>query len=78
MPTFLDAHQLGGVTEEQLRKAQAAPVGQDGVRTVNILYNTNENKAFCVTEAPNREAVEKHHQDVGMKCDWITEVKTTA
>ncbi len=78
MPKFLDSHALGGATEEQLRQAQAAPVGQDGARALNIMYNQNDNKVFCLTEAPSREAVEKYHQDLGMKCDWITEVKTTA
>jgi hypothetical protein len=77
MPKYLDSHLMGSVTEEQIKQAQAAPVDQDGVRALNILYNKDENKLFCLTEAPNREAVDKHHQSLGMKCDWITEVKTT-
>jgi len=31
-----------------------------------------------VLEAPTKEAVEKHHEKIGIKCEWITEVKTTA
>ncbi len=26
---------------------------------------------------PSKEAVAKHHEKHGFKCDWITEVKTT-
>jgi uncharacterized protein DUF4242 len=78
MPKFLDSHALGGATEEQLRQAQTAPAEQDGTRALNLLYSQNEDKLFCLTEAPNREAVEKYHQDLGMKCDWIVEVKTTS
>jgi hypothetical protein len=77
MPKYLDSHQMGNATEEQIRQAQSAPIGQDGVRALNILYNKDENKLFCLTEAPNKEAVDRHHQELGMKCDWITEVKTT-
>jgi hypothetical protein len=29
-------------------------------------------------DAPNKEAVVKHHEKHGFKCDWVTEVKTTA
>ena len=32
-----------------------------------------ENKLFCILDAPNKDAVNKHHQKFGLKCDWITE-----
>ena len=78
MPTYLDAHDLGNATEEQLKQAQNAPKDECGVTHKNILYNKEENKAFCIVDAPNKDAVEKTHQQFGMKCNWITEVKTTA
>jgi hypothetical protein len=78
MPRFLDSHNMGAATEEQLRQAAGAPARADGVKTVNVMYNKQEDKLFCLTDAPNREAVDKHHKDMGMTCDWITEVKTTS
>jgi hypothetical protein len=33
---------------------------------------------FCLLDAPNRHAVEKHHFKLGVKCDWITAVKMTS
>jgi Protein of unknown function (DUF4242) len=79
MPTCLDSHEMGDVTEEQLKQAQNAPKDEFGVTHQNILYNKEENKAFCIVDAPSKDAVEKHHhQKFGMKCNSITEVKTTA
>ena len=78
MPTFLDTHDMGNATEEQLQQAQNAPKDEFGVTHKNILYNVEEDKVFCILDAPNKEAVEKTHQKFGMKCNWITEVKTTA
>ena len=78
MPTYLDAHDLGNVTEEQLKQTQNALINEFDVMHNNILYNKEENKAFCILDAPNKEAVEKTHQKLGIKCNWITEVKTTA
>jgi hypothetical protein len=78
MPTYLDAHELGNATEEQLKQAQNAPKDEFGVTHKNILYNKEENKAFCIVDAPNKDAVERNHQKFDMKCNWITEVKTTA
>jgi hypothetical protein len=33
---------------------------------------------FCLSDAPDRLAVEKHHSKFGMKCDWVTSVKMTS
>ena len=57
MPTYLDAHDLGNATEEQLKQSQNAPIDELGVIHKNILYNKEENKAFCILDAPNKEAV---------------------
>ena len=78
MTQFLDAHSMDGVTEDQLKQAQNMPKDEDGIIHKNIMYNKAENKAFCILEAPSKEAVEKHHQKLGMKCEWVVEVKTTA
>jgi hypothetical protein len=79
MPRFLDSHSIPSrLTDETLKELQNAPVDEFGVKHVNIMYNRAENKGFCLLDAPNKEAVEKHHAKGGMKCDWIIEVKTTA
>ena len=78
MPIYLDARDMGNATEEQLQQAQNAPKDEFGVTHRNILYNVQENKAFCILDAPSKDAVERSHQKFGIKCNWITEVKTTA
>ncbi len=78
MPTFLDAHPMGAAEEEALRQAQKSPKDEFGITHRNILFNKKENKIFCLLDAPDKEAVEKHHQKLGMKCDWVLEVQTTA
>ncbi|MGA7897868.1 MAG: nickel-binding protein [Nitrososphaeraceae archaeon] len=77
MPTFLDVHSIGTLTEEDLIKEQNAPRDELGVKTVNILYNLEGEVIYCLLDAPEKEAVEKHHDKIGVKCDWIMEVKTT-
>lgn len=78
MPIFLDAHPMGAVEEAQLKQAQNMPKDEFGITHKNILYNKQENKAFCILDAPSKEAVQKSHEKLGMKCDWIVEVQTTA
>jgi hypothetical protein len=77
MPKFLDAHSFRPFTEDELKQAQNAPRDEFGVTHHNILYNQNEDKVFCLLEAPNKEAVESHHNKAGVKCDWIIEVSST-
>lgn len=78
MPKFLDAHEMGHFDEEKLKQAQDLPQDEFGVTHENIIYNKEENKLFCLLDAPNKESVHKHHQKLGLNCNWITEVKTTA
>jgi hypothetical protein len=78
VPKFLDVHSLGEYSEDELKKSQELPRDEFGVKVLNILYNEEVSISFCLLDAPNREAVEKHHEKLGIKCDWITEVKTTA
>jgi uncharacterized protein DUF4242 len=32
------------------------------------MYNQDEDRFFCLTEAPNKDAVQKHHSKHGFKC----------
>jgi uncharacterized protein DUF4242 len=73
----LDVHSIGTTIEEDLRKAQNAPRDERGVKVVNILYNFEGGTIYCLLNAPSKEAVEKHHGNMRVKCDWIMEVKTT-
>jgi hypothetical protein len=43
-----------------------------------MLYNYEAEIMYCILEAPSKKAVEIHHGKLGYKCDWITEIKTTA
>ena len=35
------------------------------------------NVCFCLLDAPDEEAVIKHHNKVGISCEWITRVSMT-
>ncbi|MEP0823905.1 MAG: DUF4242 domain-containing protein [Nitrososphaera sp.] len=78
MPTFLDSHKMGSMEEEAIRQAQNAPKDEFGITHKNILYNKEEDRCYCLLDAPSKDAVQQHHQKLGMNCDWIVEVKSTA
>ncbi len=76
MPIFIDGHKMGGLDPLKLKKVVNEPPDKYGVIHKEILYNEKENKLFCVLEAPNKESIEKHHRDVGIKCDFIIETNS--
>jgi uncharacterized protein DUF4242 len=78
MPKFLDVHPMKGFDEEALRKLQNSSVDEFGISHHNILYNEEVDKLFCLLDAPSKDAVEKHHNKAGIKCEWVIQVKTTA
>lgn len=77
MPKYIDSHTLGSLSPDLLRKLQHAPKDQFGVTHHDILFNKAANKVFCVLNAPNSEAVRRHHENAGISCDWVEEVEST-
>lgn len=65
-------------TEDDLKKSQKEPRDEFGVKILNIFYDMDSGMIFCLLDAPDRYAVEKHHSKFGVKCDWITPVKMTS
>ena len=78
MPKFLDSHHLQRADPEELKKAQNDPKDEFGVSILNIIYSEDEDKMYCFLEAPDKEAIKKHHEKFGYKCDYILEVNSTA
>ena len=77
MPRYLDGHPLGDVHEKELQLAQSLPEDEFGVVHVNIHYNKEEDRCYCLLEAPDKESVKKHHEKVGIDCEFIVEVNST-
>jgi hypothetical protein len=71
MPKFLDVHSMEGFTEQSLRKAQIELPDEFGVTTENMMFNIEADRLYCLLNAPNKEAVEKHHEKYGVKCDRL-------
>lgn len=78
MTLFIDEHPMGTFDEKTLNELQNSPRDEFGITHKNILYNEDEDKIFCILDAPNKETVDKHHNKAGLKCESITEVKSTA
>jgi Protein of unknown function (DUF4242) len=77
LPIFLDVHKLYTPAiniEDRLKEICESPVDEFGVSFVNLFYNKEANVCFCILNAPDKVAVEKHHNRVGVSCEWITEV----
>jgi Protein of unknown function (DUF4242) len=77
MAKYIDAHPMGSISPETLRKLQKAPRDEFGITHHDILFSKNDDRVFCVLDAPNREAVAKHHAAAGITCEFIQEVEST-
>lgn len=79
MPLFLDIHHLvEAVTEEQLEEAHKKDLEVQkkfGVKYLRYWYDLKSGRAFCLMEAPNKEAAIAVHQEAhGLVADEIFEV----
>jgi hypothetical protein len=70
-------HSFHSLGESKVKELQRSPPDEFGVKHLNILYNKASDLCFCYLEAPSREAIERHHEKINLKCDWITEVEST-
>ena len=74
MPTYLDIHVTGKRTGKGIQSAVGDKPDKFGVSHIEFFINEKEDKMLCFHEAPDEEAVRKHHEAVGLKCDWIIRV----
>lgn len=73
MPVFLDVHTMPSLEIENVEELIGSKDEFD-VTPINILFNKDADLCYCLQEAPNKEAVEKHHSKFNLKYEWITEV----
>jgi len=78
MKKFLDSHPLKGAKPETLKKLQNSPKDKFGVTHLNLIHSEDNDRMYCFLEAPDKEAIKKHHYKFGYKCDFILEVNSTA
>jgi len=87
MRYFVDTHDSekgtfpAGISKEAFagfyEKYQAA-CAAEGVVSLRIHVGLNDGRAFCVTMAPDAEAVRRAHERVGLPFDSITEISTAS
>jgi hypothetical protein len=80
MPLYMDIHNhIPGLTKEAIAGAHAADVatqGKHGVEYLKYWFDESNGKAFCLVQAPNKEAAIAVHKEAhGLVADEIIEVK---
>lgn len=75
MPTFIDGHSMKGLDHAKLEMAVNSHVDKFGVSHLEVFYNEDEDRLYCILNAPNEEAVWKHHEALGLKCEFVTSVQ---
>ena len=77
MPTFMDFHDDLKLPDEAVRQitkeTEEHKVDKFGVRQVELFHNS-DGKVYCLLEAPDAEAVRKHHAAIGVPCGEVHEV----
>lgn len=78
MALFMDVHNhMSGITAEQLREEHDKDVAEQGtekVRFVKAWADPKAGKVFCLSEGPDREAVQRVHTKAGHPADEIYEL----
>jgi hypothetical protein len=82
MPQFMDVHKsMRGVTSEQLAAAHQADLdiqGEEGVDFKQAWADPNTGHVFCLSEAPDAEAVQRVHERAGHRAYVVHEITVTA
>ncbi len=77
MPQFMDFHpdlKLPDTAIDQIAvETRAGHSDEFGVRQVELFHNS-EGQVYCLLEAPDAEAVRKHHAALGIECGEVHEV----
>jgi hypothetical protein len=77
MPTFMDFHddlKLPAEAIEQIGEGTRNHVTDEfGVRQIE-LYHNSDGKVYCLLDAPDEEAVRKHHAALDVPCGDVHRV----
>ena len=72
MPKFIDHHEMSNVAPEMAaaigERIKAGEADEHGVQGLNVFLG-KDGTAFCLSEAPDAEAVVKAHQAYGFSLD---------
>jgi class 3 adenylate cyclase len=66
MPIYMDRHYMEGVTRHVLATAHSKDLqiqGKYGVRFITYWFDEVRSTAFCLVEAPNKDAIQRAHDD---------------
>ena len=81
MPQFMDVHTgLNGVTQAQLQAEHQKDLAiekREGVHFIKAWADPESGKAFCLSEGPSKEAVQRVHAEAGHPTHEIYEVPLT-
>jgi hypothetical protein len=69
MPVFLDVHKVSQI--EGLVKTHT----RGEIRNINTYFNRDADLCYYMLDAPNKEAIEKYHSKLNVKCELIIEIK---
>ncbi|MCW2795012.1 SCO4226 family nickel-binding protein [Nocardioides sp.] len=82
MPEFMDVHTgMAGITPEALMEAHNADLAiqdEEGVNFKHAWADPASGTVFCLSDAPNAEAVQKIHERAGHRADNVYEVAVQA
>ena len=78
MPIYMDRHNTGGATRQVIavsHEKDLAIQGKYGVRFITYWVDEDRSKVFCLVEAPNKDALQKVHEEAhGNTANEIIEV----
>lgn len=82
MPEFMDVHRgMTGVTEDQLAEAHRADLAIQDEEHVNFKHawaDPDQGTVFCLSEAPDEEALKRIHERAGHPADEVYRVAMQA
>lgn len=82
MPEFMDVHTgMQGITPEALDEAHRADLAiqdEEGVSFKHAWADPDTGTVFCLSEAPNAQAVKRIHERAGHPPDQVYEVPVKA
>ena len=82
MPEFMDVHRgMEGITSEGLAEAHRADLAiqdEEGVNFKHAWADPGSGMVFCLSEAPDAEAVKRIHERAGHPTDEVYEVPVQA
>jgi two-component system sensor histidine kinase HydH len=74
MGVFIDGHHVDEILLAKVKEQVNKESSRD-ITILNMLYNSKDQKLYCIIDAPDEKTIQRYHTELDLHCDFVIPVE---